>query len=449
MSEKEEKIMTLKSSPAHSNWTKMVAGFISKEERKVKDEKNKLNSKNFSEIMSLISHTNKKVRDSAAEALNNILKNNAEVAEAEMNSILDNKKTNDELRGYSRSDESRHFEDDVDSKMVDVLISTVSSRFDISKRYYKLKAQLLGVKKLEYHERNVSYGKIDKKYSYEESIKIINSVFKKLDREFSEVMESLINGKIDVYPKKGKSDGAFCSSSLLSQPTYILLNHNEKLNDVLTIAHELGHGINNELMKKKQNSLNFDNSLCTAEVASTFMEDFVLEELKAESNDELKLALDVMKLNGDISTIFRQVACYKFEQELHVKFREKGYLSKEEIGEIFKKHMSSYMGDYVEKSEGCENWWVYWGHIRTFFYVYSYASGLLISKSLQNSVKKNPMFVEKVKGFLSAGLSDSPRNIFAKFGIDITSADFWNKGIDEVEKLLEETEKLAKKLKKI
>jgi oligoendopeptidase F len=157
----------------------------------------------------------------------------------------------------------------------------------------------------------------------------------------------------------------------------------------------------------------------------------------------------VMKLNEEVSTIFRQAACYMFEQELHDDFRKKGYLSKEEIGRLFRKHMSAYMGEYVEQSEGSENWWVYWSHIRHFFYVYSYASGLLISKSLQNSVKKDPGFIENVKGFLSEGLSDSPRNIFRKLGIDITDRHFWNKGLDEVEALLHETTSLAEKMRKI
>jgi oligoendopeptidase F len=156
-----------------------------------------------------------------------------------------------------------------------------------------------------------------------------------------------------------------------------------------------------------------------------------------------------MKLNDEVSTIFRQVACYRFEQELHQEFRQKGYLSKEEIGRLFQKHMAAYMGDFVEQSMGSQNWWVYWSHIRSFFYVYSYASGLLISKSLQTSVKENPKFIEKVKEFLSAGLSDSPRNIFKKLGVDIADPRFWNKGLDEVESILLETTKLAEKLGKL
>jgi oligoendopeptidase F len=232
-------------------------------------------------------------------------------------------------------------------------------------------------------------------------------------------------------------------------PTYVLLNHNDKLNDVTTIAHEMGHAINSELMKEKQSALNFGTILSTAEVASTFMEDFVLDELMKEADDELKLALLMMKLNDFVTTIFRQVACYRFEQELHLALREKGYLSKGEIGSLFRKHMVSYMGDAVEQSEGSENWWIYWLHIREFFYVYSYALGLLISKTLQASVKNDKAYIHKVKEFLSAGTSDSPKNIFLKFGIDIAKREFWETGIAEINALLRETESLAKRLGKI
>lgn len=450
LSEQEEKILTLKSNTSHSNWVNMTSSFLSKEEREIIFENDSKQLKSFPDMMSLISSVSKITRDSASEAINEILEKHSSSAEAEMNSILANKKVDDVLRGMERSDTSRHISDDIDSDVVDALVYVVSSRFDVAKRYYELKAKLMGVSKLAYHERSVPYGKIDKEYSYDDSVALISTVFEKLDRGFADIFKGFVeNGNIDVYPKKGKSDGAFCAYVLPTHPTYILLNHTDKLKDVLTMAHEAGHGINDEFIKTRQNSMNFGTPMSTAEVASTFMEDFVLDELIKDADDDLRLAIMMNKLNDDISTIFRQVAAYKFEQNLHKDFREKGYLSKEEIGEIFQKHMFAYMGESVEQSEGSQNWWIYWGHFRRFFYVYSYASGLLISKSMQNSVKADPKFIEKVKEFLSAGLSDSPKNIFLKLGIDITDKNFWESSLDEIEKLLKETEDLAKKLGKI
>jgi oligoendopeptidase F len=450
LSEPEEKILNLKTSTSYSNWVKMTSGFLSREERTIIQEDGRKDTKNFSEILSLMNSKDKKARDSAAKAFNDILSKNVEIAEAEINSVLANKKIDDELRKISRPDLTRHISDDIDTEIVDTLIKSMSDRFDISSRYYELKARLMKVKRLKYHERNVEYGNINRKYSYNKSLKLIYRVFKDLNNKFADILAGFIeNGQFDVYPRKGKANGAFCAYHLISQPTYILLNHTDKLTDVLTLSHELGHGINNELIREKQNALNFGTPISTAEIASTFMEDFVLQDLLRQADDELRLAIMMKKLNDDVSTIFRQVACYKFEQELHQQFRQKGYLSKKEIGRLFQKHMSSYMGDFVEQSPGSENWWIYWDHIRSFFYVYSYASGLLISKSLQNSVKDNPKFIEKVKEFLSAGLSDSPKNIFKKLGRDITDKGFWNKGLIEVENLLHEATKLARKLKKI
>ena len=450
LSEPEEKILNLKTPTSYSNWVKMTSGFLVKEDRKVILKDGKKHTKTFSALLSLMNSKDKQVRDSAAEAFNDILKKHVDVAEAEINSVLANKKVDDELRGISRPDVSRHISDDIDTDIVDALIETVSERFDISSRYYGLKAKLLKVKKLKYHERNVEYGNINEKYPYDKTIKLICRVLNNLDHAFADILHRFTeNGQFDVYPAKGKASGAFCAHHLISHPTYILLNHTDKLNDVLTLAHEIGHGINNELIRGTQNALNFGTPVSTAEVASTFMEDFVLQEILKQADDELRLSIMMMKLNNDVSNIFRQVACYQFEQELHQEFRQKGYLSKEEIGNIFRKHMAAYMGDYVGQSPDSENWWVYWGHIRSFFYVYSYASGLLISKSLQNAVRENPGFIEKVKEFLSAGLSDSPKNIFKKLGIDITDKKFWNKGLDEVETSLIEATRLAEKLKKI
>jgi oligoendopeptidase F len=450
LSDKEERVINLKNAPAYSYWIRMTSSFLSKEERLVLNDKGEKEKKTFAEIMALINHKKKPIRDRAAEALNDILRCNVDISECELNSILQNKKVDDELRKVPRPDLPRHISDDIDSHIVDTLIETVAEGFQLSARYYKLKAKLLGVKRLKYHERNVEYGNIDRKYPFKDSVRLVNKVLRDLDSEFSDILETFLReGRFDVLPRKGKVSGAFCAHHLITQPTYILLNHNERFDDVLTLAHELGHGINNELIKRRQRAINFGTPLSTAEVASTFMEDFVLKEIIKDADDHTRLAIMMKKLNDDVSTIFRQVACYRFEQELHSSFRQSGYLSKDKVGEIFQRHMASYMGDYVEQSEGSQNWWVYWGHIRTFFYVYSYASGLIISKSLQQAVQEDRAYISKVKDFLSAGLSESPRALFKGLGIDIESKAFWQKGMHEVETLLNDTETLAKRLRLI
>jgi oligoendopeptidase F len=440
LSEAEEKIINLKGGPAHSDWTRMTNSFLAKETRR---------GKNVPELLSESMSTSKTTRDRAAKDLNSIMDKYAEVAENELNAILGNKKIDDQLRNLPRPDAGRHLDDDIESSVVDAMLEAVSRRFDISGRFYKLKAQVLGVKKLKYHERNVPYGKVSQKFDFAQSADLCKSVFLQLDPELGNMFDGFVkNGQLDVYPRMGKHGGAFCTIDLPIQPTYILLNHTDKLRDVTTLAHEAGHGLQNELMKSLPQALNYGTPLSVAEVASTFMEDFVLQRLLEKATAKQRFTIYMEKLNDDISSIFRQVAAYNFEKELHAVFREKGYVPKEEIGRIFQKHMASYLGDYVELSDGSENFWVYWSHFRSFFYVYSYASGLLISKSLQARVKQDPGFVTSVKQILASGMSDSPSNLFKKHaGLDISDPQFWTKGIEEVELLLDAAEKLWEEVK--
>ncbi len=450
LSDAEEKILNLKYSPAHDKWVKMLSGFLFKEEKIVVDEKNMKVKANLSTLMGLISNPNKKVRDTAALATNEIFNQYLQVGEHEINAILTDKKINDELRGMERPELSRLLYDDIDIEIIDQLVSAVSSENDISRRFYQLKAKLLKLPKLEFHERNLEYGALEKTYLLEEAMPIVQQTLASLDPEFLAIFNSYFeNGQVDVYPKSGKRGGAAGWHNNLSQPSYVILNYNGLLHDVTTIAHEVGHGINNELMKQKQHALNFGSPLSTAEIASQVFEDFVIEEISHQADDEMRLAINMMRLNDAISSIFRQVACFKFEQELHREFRAKGYLSHQEIGKIFLKHMESYMGPGVIQSEGSENWWLYWGHIRNFFYVYSYASGLLISKYIQNQIRKDKNFVSELKYFMSAGRSESPKQIFRNMGMEIDNPKFWKIGLLEISDLLKETEKLAKKLGKI
>jgi oligoendopeptidase F len=444
LSEPEEKILNLKNQTSFSNWVLMVSELVSKEEREVLDESGERVTKSLSDFIGLLNSQNKNVREASAKATNEVLAKHAEIAEHEMNSILLDKKIDDELRGLERPDRSRHLADDLNTEVVDALTDAVSARFDLSNRYYRLKAKIMGVPRLAYHERNVTLGDLGRRYPYEKAVELVGETFKALDQSFFDIFDDMIkNGRIDVYPEKGRCGDAFCTHKRLQDPVYILLTHTDKLNDVLTLGHEMGHAINNVLIARTQNALNNDTPISTAEVASTFMEDFVFEKASKDYSSKDRLYLIMEKLNDDVSTIFRQVACYKFEQELHKSFREKNYLTKEEIGELFTKQMKSYMGDWVEQTPGCENWWVYWSHIRAFFYVYSYASGLLISKSLQNMVRGDKTQIDKVKKFLSAGLSESPKKLFMDMGIDISDVKFWNRGLDEIETLLKEAESLV------
>jgi oligoendopeptidase F len=448
LSEKEERILNLKSGPARDRWVRMVEEFLSTQERNVfTGEKEEV--KNFSEITGLLDDSKKEIRDSAAVAFNDVLKSNLDVATNEINAILQDKKINDELRGFVRPDQSRILGEDVDEEFVDSLLDSVSSKSSIPHRFYELKAKLLGLDKLAYHERNIIFGDINREFSYENSVRIVYDSLNGLDPDFGSIVKKLIEeGNVDVYPQKGKRGGAFCSIGLKFHPIYLILNHTNKLRDVETLAHEMGHALNHEMIKK-QNSLNYGVPMVTAEVASNFSENIVFESLlEKASDDEERLALLMNKLNGDVSSVMRQVACYQFEQDLHNEFRARGFLSKKDIGELFQKHMVSYMGPSVEQSDGSENWWVYWSHIREFFYVYSYAASLLVANSLMVSLKEKSLSIDKIKDFYSAGMVESPRELFKKMGLEVNK-EFWDKGLECMEKQLELAHSLAEKLGKL
>jgi oligoendopeptidase F len=447
LSEKEERILNLKAKTSYANWVSMVSELLSQEEREVTDEDGKKRVKNFSQLLTLTVNKEKKTRLEAAQALEDIFQKHLAVIEREMNSILEDAKIEDDLRGYERPDKPRHLSDDVETEVVDKLVETVSASFDISKDFYRFKAKLLGEKHLAYFEKAVEYGDLTSKYPYQEAASLVWQTLKGLDDEFSEIFQGFAeNGQLDVFPRKGKVHGAFCSSNKSILPTYILLNHNDKLNDVLTLAHEVGHGIHFELIKKNENEINTGVSTAVAEVASTFMEDFVLQKLLQKADEEEKLAIMTRKLDADLATIQRQIAFYNFEMDLHMGLREKGYLTKEEISELFQKRMVSYLG---KTGEGSNLWWTYVPHFRNYFYVYTYASGLLISKYFQKLVHEDPSEIKTVKEMLSVGSSKSPQQLFMDLGLDIRKKDIWEDGLQEIRTYLQQTKELAEKLGKI
>jgi oligoendopeptidase F len=191
-----------------------------------------------------------------------------------------------------------------------------------------LKLNYLNKKNLAYYERNVPIGDVKDEYSIEDAFKIVSKVFKNLDLEFESYIKTYIKeGRYDVYPNKGKESGAFCIALGDRYPIYMLLNFEKRLKDILTISHESGHALHAQY-SFTQSPLNQGHSTACAEVASTFFEDFTLEEISKSIPEEQKSLLLLKSLDEDISSIFRQIACYNFELSLHTNYIEKGFLSK-------------------------------------------------------------------------------------------------------------------------
>ena len=448
LSEKEEIILLKKQAVSHDRWVEMIEEALAKESRSIVLEDGNKVKKSFDELMSISLHNESElVRNKAASHIHAIQRKIAPWATSELNTVLYNKKIDDELRNFERPDAERFIADDIDEHIVEALVSAVTENFYVPQRLYKLKAALFNKKKLRYHERMLTFGSFDKTYDIEEGINIVSQVYSHLDPEFGEMFQSFLDrGLLDANPRKGKLDGAACYSAMPHLPPFFYQNYHGKLRDLMTLAHEAGHATHYEYSRKAQNALQHDVGKGLAEVASTFFESFVTDEVIAQLDDSSKLAFLVSELDAHISAIHRQIALYNFETELHQQFRKSMNISQKEIGNLFLKHMGSYMGDGVSLDKGSENWWVYWSHIRMFFYVYSYASGQLISKALRHEVLSDKSFVEKIKVFLSAGQSKSTRDIFLDIGIDIADKAFWHKGLAEIETELIVAEELAKKL---
>jgi oligoendopeptidase F len=438
LSEPEEKILNLKSLPAHGLWVQGQQKLLSQQTVKFKGRELPI-----PEAQSMLTQLGKKDRRALTDATNEVLKSISSFAESELNAVYIDKKINDELRGFKHPYSRTILGYQNDEASIINFVNTVTKNFSISHRFYKLKAKLLKERKLEYADRAAKVGEVSLKPGFDESLGILRNAFEKTDPQFREILDSYVeNGQIDVFPKKGKKGGAYCSSDI-KMPTYVLLNHINSINSLKTFAHEMGHGIHAEL-SKSQTPLYEGHTISVAEVASTFFENIAFEEIFPKlSRKEQAIALHD-RLNDAVATIFRQVAVFNYELEMHTIIREKGALTKEEIANLHNKHMSAYLGPNFKLKELDGYFFVTWSHLRYFFYVYSYAYGELISMALYNKYKENKNYIREIKKFLSAGGSKSPEDIFKEIGIDTTKPAFFETGLKKLEEDIVKLENLLK-----
>ncbi len=436
----EEKISNLKSLPSHSMW-------ISANDRMLNMKMVKWQGKEIplATAMQKIPNLSKvSDRKKLAEAVAVTLKSIASFSEAEINAVFTNKKIDDELRGYTYPYEATVLGYRNDPKVVDQLRKTVTEHVGISHAFYKIKARLLKQKQLGYFDRGAKIGVTKSTYPFEVTIAKLSEIFGALNPKFKEIIKGYVqNGQIDVYPRVGKRSGAYCSGSY-NNPTFVMLNHTDDLHSFTTCAHELGHALHTEF-SLTQSPLYCDYSTAMAETASTLFETIAFRSIYDSLSDKEKTIALHDRINDDVSTIFRQIACFNFELDLHTTIRAKGYISKEEMADIHNKNMSKYLGPVFKLTQDDGYFFVAWPHIRYFFYVYSYAFGMLVSKALLRRYKKDPSFWKNIEQFLYAGGKDSPENILKEIGIDIYSPEFFKEGLMEIADDIKELDRLTKK----
>jgi len=439
LSEAEEKIMTLKSGPASSMWTSGVEKAISKKTVLFEGEEIPI-----PEAAAKLSELPYKKRHALYEQILKQEMTLADYVEGEMNAIIINKKINDELRGFKNPYDTAFMGDEVRSQDILPFVQLVTDNFPIAHRFYKLKKKILKLDKMKYVDRSVKIGDIKQKFTFEDSAKLLMGALEKVDPEFAVLFEDFLkNGQIDVFPKKGKIGGAYQWSGT-NVPTVVLLNHVDTFNSLTTLAHEMGHAIHSYLSHKHQPPQYRGYSTAVAETASTFFENFIFETILPMLSPKEQIIALHDKIDGSIATVFRQIAAFNFEVELHNKIRSEGYAEHEEIAALMNKHLKSYFGKAVELEEQDGYVFVLWSHFRRFFYVYSYAYGELISDALYARYKQDPTSIADILEIFKAGDSLPPHKIFKKAGIDTTKTDFFMLGLKKIEADIIELERLTK-----
>ena len=437
MTEGEEQLLNLLSGPAYSMWLNGQEKLMSEQTVKFKGE-----IWPIEKALGTLSQLSAPDRKILNTEISKVLKSISHFAEAEVNAAYNYKKIIDERRGYKNSYSNTVRVHEMDEKTVENLISLITKWFKLSQRFYKLHAKLLGMKKITHADRSVPMGRIDKKFSFSEAVNLTRKGFSKLSPKYSQILDSYLeNGQIDVSPRQGKRGGAYCSGAG-KDPVYVLLNHTDDIRSTETLAHEMGHAFHNEFSKFQPPHYR-DYSTAVAEVASTLFENFVLEEIEKDLDEKEKIIHLHHKLLGDMASIFRQIAFFNFEVELHKRIRKEGFVAKEEIARLFNKHLKSYMGESLELGEDDGYAFVHLGHMRWFFYVYSYAFGQLVSRALYEKWKEDKSYAQKIEKFLSAGGSMSPKDIFKSIGIDTTDPKFFVGGLKAIEKDIDKLEKLT------
>ncbi len=313
-------------------------------------------------------------------------------------------------------------------------------------RYYRLKGRLLGLDQLHDYDRYAPLPGDPPACNWPTACRIVQESYDAFSPDAGAVIRQFFDKRwIDAELRPGKRGGAFSSSAVPSVHPYILLNFTDRLRDVMTLAHELGHGLH-QYRSRGQGYLQCDTPLTTAEMASVFGEMLTfrrLQELYPEPR--LRLAMLCSKIEDAFATVFRQVVLTRFEQTLHRARKEQGELSAETINRLWMQANQAMFGDVVQLSEGYAWWWSYIGHfIRSPFYCYAYAFGELLVLALYQKYRQDgPAFVPRYLQLLASGGVDAPHVLLAKLGVDVTDPSFWELGLRLLTDMVAEAERLA------
>ena len=398
------------------------------------------------EALSVLQGPDRELRRAAAEGVTAALQPGLRTRGFILNTLLADKATKDRLRSYEHWLASRNLANEASDESVQALIDAVMSRYELARRWYRLKARLLGVDRLAYYDRAAPVGESEQRVPYAEARDLVLDCYRSFSPELGDVAAEFFEGShIDAPPAPGKRGGAFCAYTVPSAHPYVLLNHTSRTGDVLTMAHELGHGVHAALARPR-GMFEFTTPLTVAETASIVGETIVLERMLTQAPDaDTRLSLLAESLDGAVAAVFRQVAMNRFEDRVHSERRESGELSVERFGAAWLETQADLLGDSVEPSEDYGAWWSYVPHfVDTPGYVYAYAYGNLLALSVYRRYEQEgDAFVPSYLELLRAGGSMPPEELGKIVGVDLTDPGFWSSGLDLIERQLEAAERAA------
>lgn len=441
-----ERLMNDKSTTSRDAWSRLFDETM--DNMKFRFEGKDLNE---AQIMEIINSKDESKRVKAGKIFGDKLGENIRIFAYITNILAKDKSISDQWRNYKTPISARNLSNYIEDDVVENLYKSVQKNYeDISHRYYKLKAKMLGKNKLLHTDRNAptKYDD-DKKYTWDEAVDIVIKAYSAFSPKIAEIgQEFFDNNWVDVPTRQGKRGGAFAHPTVPSVHPYLLLNFQGKTRDVMTLAHELGHGIHMYLARPNGYFMS-DTPLTLAETASIFGEQLVFRYLLDNETDiDKKIAIIANKIEDMINSIIRQIAFLEFEKTVHEE-RKQGEITVDRLNQIWLDVQRKSLGDIFDFSEEYKYYWSYIPHfIHSPFYVYSYAFGNCLVNSLYSRYIENlDDFENKYITLLSAGGSKNYVDLLEPFNLDPREEDFWQNGlnlvislIDELEKLLEQKE---------
>ena len=406
---------------------------------------------NDAEISKLLQDKDPKVREKAGKELNRVSKENAPLFSFIYNMVIKDKAIEDSKRGFAKPISERNLSENVKDEVVDALAETVKKNYqNISHRFYKLKSKWLGVDKMQYWDRNAPLPfAADLHYGWDEAVKLVLNAYKEFSEDlYKTALPFFENNWIDVPPRDGKRSGAFAAGTTSTKHPYLFLNFVGKQNDVLTLAHELGHGCHMRL-RQKNGDLNETSRMTSEEVASVFGEMITFQSmLRSIDDDKARLCLIASKVNDMINTAFRQIAFHFFESKAHDE-RKNGELSEQRLADIWVEVQKDVLGSSVVVDENSAYIWAQVGHfffLPFYVYAYSFADCLVNSLYQVSTEDKVQNFPAQYLEMLSKTAITEYDELLKPFGLNPSDPAFWNKGLSLISGYIDELERLDKKI---